>query len=110
MGTWRNCRRASAELLENLLSEFLGFWIVFLRLGHREPLRDELPRVRIAVHFRVGATEFDVMHEAIGINRDGLLKAAGRLLVGCGRQLAISKLRKGALHRTNLGVCQIPTP
>ena len=97
--TWLNCRRASAELLENLPSELLGFRIVFLRLGHREPLGDELSRVRISAHLRVGATELDVVHEAIGIERDGLLEAAHRVLVFCGRQLAISNLAPGRASR-----------
>src|SRR5262249_46402444 len=101
--TWRNCRRVSAELLENLPSEILGFRIVFLRLSHREPLGDELSRVRIFAHLRVGATELDAVHETIGIAGDSLLKAALRVLVFCGRQLAISNPRPGALYSAHAG-------
>ena len=92
---WPTCPRSllkarsclSFSLWRDLPPEILGFRIVFLRLGHREPDGDELPRVRIPAHLSPGATELDVVHEAIGIEDNGLLEAAFGVLVFRGRQL-----------------------
>jgi hypothetical protein len=71
----RSAEASSRQFRQGLAPASLGLGIVFLDVRHRQPFRDQSARVGGLPHLGISLTQFDIMHETVGIDFNRFLKA-----------------------------------
>lgn len=93
---------------QSFQTSFFHFGIVFTCIGHGEALFQPFFRFWDPTHLGVGATEFDVMDEAVGVQFDGFFEALNGFFVGGIGEFSVDDAGESSFDDSEVGESLMP--